>query len=342
LFIALSLLKAREGLLASLHASQRRTALTCFRFSCGGDNIGGMPKPRSSQVAAVDPKTRALVWLNDHGSPRMVMSLMLASTIGCGFLASVSLHRVGLAAPLIRYPLAVLAAWAVFLALVSVWVWWERRRNDPAGNSRSFFSSNSSRSSSSSSGIDLPGGGKTGSSWRGGGGRFGGGGASESFADAPGDASADASSQGLAAGFLSGSTNESSASGGRSVGGGGGGSGGGKGGFGVDVGGDGDFVILLIAIIAVAAAVFGVVFYAVYSAPTFFAELLIDGGVGTWLYKRANVADRPDWLNTAVRRSVWPVVILLVVFVALAVTMRHVAPGSTTLGEAWSMVRAGQ
>ena len=46
-----------------------------------------------------------------------------------------------------------------------------------------------------------------------------------------------------------------------------------------------------------AAAVFGIAFYAVYSAPTFFAELLIDGGVGTWLYKRANVKDEPDWLN---------------------------------------------
>lgn len=63
--------------------------------------------------------------------------------------------------------------------------------------------------------------------------------------------------------------------------------------------------MLLIGIIVVAAAVFGAVFYAVYSAPTFFAELLIDGGVGTWLYKRADVAHRPDWLSTAVRRSVW-------------------------------------
>ena len=37
------------------------------------------------------------------------------------------------------------------------------------------------------------------------------------------------------------------------------------------------------------------------------AELLIDGGVGTWLYKRANVKDEPDWLGTAVRRTLWPV-----------------------------------
>ena len=83
-------------------------------------------------------------------------------------------------------------------------------------------------------------------------------------------------------------------------------------------------------------------FYAVYSAPTFFAELLIDGGVGTWIYKRADVANRPDWLSTAVRRSVWPVVVLVVLFVALAMVMRHVAPGATTLGQAWQIVSTRQ
>jgi hypothetical protein len=84
------------------------------------------------------------------------------------------------------------------------------------------------------------------------------------------------------------------------------------------------------------------VFYAVYSAPTFFAELLIDGGVGTWIYKRADVANRPDWLSTAMRRSVWPVVILLALFVALALVMQHVAPEATTLGQALLMVMTGR
>jgi hypothetical protein len=122
-------------------------------------------------------------------------------------------------------------------------------------------------------------------------------------------------------------------------GGGSGGGGGSKGGgWGIDLDGDGDFILLLIGIVVVAAAVFGVAFYAVYSAPTFFAELLIDGGVGTWLYKRADVANRPDWLTTAVRRSVWPVGILLAVFIALAMVMHSVAPAATTVGEAWRTV----
>ena len=167
--------------------------------------------------------------------------------------------------------------------------------------------------------------GGSGSSWGGGGGRFGGGGASDSFAEGPGAS--------LESGFVSGDSSSS-------IGGGGGGKGGG---WDLDLGGDdGGFIVLLIGIVVVATAVFGVVFYAVYSAPTFFAELLIDGGVGTWIYKRADVANRPDWLSTAMRRSVWPVVVLLVLFVALALVMRHVAPGTTTLGQAWQVVSAGQ
>ena len=272
---------------------------------------------RTLTTAGGDARARALAWLQKRGSPRLVMSMMLMSTIGCGFLASVAMHGLGVR-PLLRYPLAVLVAWVVFLGLVSVWVWWQRRENEPAPPS----SARSARRDDSSwsggigegpSGSSGSSGGGTGSAWGGGGGRFGGGGASESFADGPSD--------GFATGFASGGS--------RSAGGSKGG------GWDFDVDGDAGFVVLLIGIVVVAAAVFGVAFYAVYSAPTFFAELLIDGGVGTWLYKRADVAHRPDWLTTAVRRSVLPVVILLVMFIGLAVVMQHVAPGATTVGEAW-------
>ena len=289
-----------------------------------------MVKSPSPRVKTIDPRSRALTWLRDHGSPRLVMSLMLASTIGCGFLVSVALHRVGMGAPLWRYPLAVLAAWAVFLGLVSVWVWWQRRANAPAekaeasGVARGSWQGKSSDRTDWTSGVGLGSGGSAGSRggspWGGGGGRFGGAGASDSFAEAP--------VQGFASGLASGSVSSS----------------GGKGG-GWDLDFDGDdmgFVVLLIGVTVVTAAVFGVAFYAVYSAPTFFAELLIDGGVGTWLYKRADVAHRPDWLTTAMRRSVGPVVILLVLFVALALVLQHVAPGATTLGQAWQMVSVRQ
>lgn len=303
------------------------------RIESKGVTIARMTKPVRTRATTIDPNARALTWLRDHGSPRLVMSLMLASTIGCGFLVSVALHRIGMGAPLWRYPLAVLAGWAVFLGLVSIWVWWQRRANAAAENADTPETAHGARQNKSSKGTDWTGGvgsgggggGSSGgggsASWGGGGGRFGGAGASDSFAEAP--------AQGFASGLASGSTSSS---------------GGGKGGgWDLDFGGDDmGFVVLLIGIMVVAAAVFGVVVYAVYSAPTFFAELLIDGGVGTWLYKRADVAHRPDWLSTAMWRSVWPVVILLLLFVALALVMRHVAPGATTLGQAWQVVSAGQ
>ena len=277
-------------------------------------------KHSSSSLLPRNPRERALQWLGAHSSPRLLMSLMLAISIGCGFLSSIFLHSAGVASPLLRYPISVAVGWGVFLIFVSVWVWHLRR-----AQARAVAFRQAQRRGSSS--IDVSGWANGGgsqsanpSSWSGGGGSFGGGGASDSFADVSGD--------GASASFMDGREIPLDGRGSSS-------------GLSVDFefGDDGiGAVILLIAALAVAAAVFGVAFYAVYSAPTFFAELLIDGGVGTWLYKRADVANRPDWLTTAVRRSVWPVVILLVVFIALAMVMHSVAPAATTVGEAWRMV----
>jgi len=322
---------------------------------------------RDSGRMQPSPRERAKAWLLAHSSPRFLMSMMLASTIGCGFLASVALHHLGVNSPKWRYPLAVIVAWLVFLALVSLWVWAIRRQNTRAderdGDAPGAGSRQQARGDSRSS-FDLPsGGGSSGlsgssgsggsSSWGGGGGgRFGGGGASGSFGDAP--------AQGFASGLASGS-NPGSAIGGANfsdslaaadggsdggglLSGGAGGSGGssGSGSSGgswslgdIDLGDDaGAFIIVVIAVIVVAAAVFGIVFYAVYSAPTFFAELLIDGGVGTWLYKRANVKDEPDWLGTAVRRTLWPVAAALALFWAFGGLIEFMAPGATTVGQA--------
>lgn len=323
--------------------------------------------------AQPSPRDRAKAWLLSHGSPRFLMSLMLASTIGCGFLASVAMHHLGVNSPKWRYPFAVLAAWAVFLALVSLWVWAIRRQNALAEQradeqaSRGLDGGNRQQARSGSrSSFDLPSGGSSsgsggsggsgGSSWGGGGGgRFGGGGASGSFDEMP--------AQGFTSGFASGSNpgsaiggadfSESLAAadgagaggdGGGLLGGGSGGSGGtgGSGGSGsswglgdIDLGDDaGAFIIVVIAVIVVAAAVFGIAFYAVYSAPTFFAELLIDGGVGTWLYKRAKVSDEPDWLGTAVRRTLWPAAAALLLFWLFGGLIEFMAPGASTVGQA--------
>jgi hypothetical protein len=248
------------------------------------------------------------------------------TTIGSSFLSSVQMHEWGLR-PLVRYPLAVVVGWIVFLLLVGAWVMWQRWRNAPGEESntasrsqlsRGSRSSSDSRSSGSSS-IDFPSG-RSGGSWGGGGGgQFGGAGASESFAEA---------SQEVVAGEIGGSIVESSSASASD---------GGGLDLDLDVGEAGGYLLLVAAVVLAAFAVFGAAIYAVYNAPIFFAELLIDGGVGTWLYRRANVASRPDWISTAIKRSAWPAIILVAFFVALAWTMNYVAPGTMTLSEAFNV-----
>jgi hypothetical protein len=286
--------------------------------------MGRRTQSTNKTISKLPSRDRAIAWLRAHSWPRFVMSLMLMVTVGTAFLTSVQLHHWAVK-PLVRYPLAVLAGWLMFLLLVGVWVMWQRWRHGPSTNTAPRQSSSARNDGSSS--IDVfPGrSGGNGSSnvgdqaWGGGGGRFGGGGASDSFAAAPGEAD---SGEMLSA--LSSGSSGSSSGGGSSF-------------FDVDIDGDlGGFLFLIGAIIVVALAVFGGVFYVIYNAPIFFAELLIDGGVGTWLYKRANVTHRPDWMATAFKRSLWPVVCLVALFTGLAWVMNHVAPGAMTLGAAFN------
>ncbi len=262
------------------------------------------------------------------------MSAMLMTVIGSSFLASVQMHQWGMV-PLYRYPLAVAFGWLVFLLLVGLWVVWQRSRHAPPESSPRTLDGKESKRSRSADGssidvpFELPGSGSwrgpVGGPWDGGGGQFGGAGASESFSavspELPSIAPPEfASSESL------GVLNVKSSGGDGGVG------------FDLDLGDAGAYLLLVTAVILAALAVFGAVIYAVYNAPIFFAELLIDGGVGTWLYRRANVASRPDWIRTAIKRSVWPVVVLIVLFVALAWTMQHVAPGAMSLSEAFEIV----
>lgn len=100
--------------------------------------------------------------------PRLQMSLLVLLTAASGFLASVVFSAVGMDALWPRYPVCVLVAYGVCLALI--WSW-RRHREWDLGNLPSGDGASPS-----------PSGGKH--EWQGGGGHSGGGGASASF-DAP-------------------------------------------------------------------------------------------------------------------------------------------------------------
>ena len=62
--------------------------------------------------------------------PRLVVMVLLLVTGGVGFLTSAGLLRLGVREMWIRYPVAVLAAYITFVALIRLWAEMERRRTD--------------------------------------------------------------------------------------------------------------------------------------------------------------------------------------------------------------------
>jgi hypothetical protein len=59
-------------------------------------------------------------------SPQRILGMILVVTATAGFLASVVMLKLGVEEMWVRYPLAVLAAWGVFLLLVRLWAEMER------------------------------------------------------------------------------------------------------------------------------------------------------------------------------------------------------------------------
>src|ERR687884_566449 len=66
--------------------------------------------------------------LQREGLPRLQMSLMLTLTCACGFLSSFVLLHLGLTRMWLRYPLAVLCAYGVFLLLLRLWLAYQCNR----------------------------------------------------------------------------------------------------------------------------------------------------------------------------------------------------------------------
>lgn len=265
--------------------------------------------------------------------PRAQMTLILLATGCAGLLVSFALLHAGLARMWLRYPLAILSAYAVFLLLLRLWLAAQSRR-------KSFSDSDVDLTGVDLSGADLSGvvgrGGAASDFGFGGAGDFAGGGAGGSV-----DGGAEAAS------FLS-SGGGSAAGGGASAGGGSGGGGGTTGGGGglldsinlsLDFDDEGCAVVL--AVVAVALAVLAglvVSFYVVWAAPALLAEILVDGLLVAGLYKRVRRVERRHWLRAAVRRTILPVALTAVSFTAAGYAMQRAVPGARSVGEFWKAV----
>jgi hypothetical protein len=297
--------------------------------------------PRLAKRSPEETRSRAIARLERvlarTGEARFLAFLMLSCTGMAGLFASWAMLHLGIGRMYVRYPLAVAAAYGVFLGLLWLWIW--RRRHNSIMDL-----------------LDLPGGGRSGTSMGGsggdarpsfGGGQSGGGGAGGTWgagqqgllppsppaggSDGPADLAAE--SPGLPSAPV------------QDGGGGGSGSGAsGSGGSGWSVDLDLDDGAAIIAALAIAAAVLASLcasLYVVYIAPHLLADVLFDGVLVVGLYRRLRSLPQQGWLSVAVRHTIVPALLTLVVFFAAGLVAHSYVPEARSIGDIWRRLTAG-
>lgn len=259
--------------------------------------------------------------------PRVLMSLILAATGAAGFLVSFALLHAGVTRMWLRYPVAVLVAYGIFLLLLRVWLhlqrhsWTDLIPDDLGLTNVEMITDVSAHTDAVSS--------------FGGGGDFAGAGSGGVWNEGLSGAKSAASDL---AGRAGGSVG---VRGGGAVGSGGGGSGGGGSSLldGLDFDGEGcAFFLFLLAVGLVVAGLLASL-YVVYAAPTLLAELLVEGLLLSGLYRSMKKgAQQGDWLRAVVRRTWLPVLLTFTLFAAAGYLLQRAAPRARTIGEAWRMI----
>lgn len=230
--------------------------------------------------------------------PRLHMALILALAAVGAFSTSALLVALGVHTMGLRYAAAAVGGYAFFLLLVRLWIAYTTRNWSFGRNT-----SNDGSGPSDLGGVDLPDlssfgggshGGGGGGELSGGGGNFGGAGASGSFGDA---VTKDGSSSSLLEA--------------------------------VDV--DGEWVVVVIALVALLGAVvaLGLV---IYSSPLLLAEVLLDVAVVGALYRKNQRHERRHWAAGVLRRTYKAALVLAVSAAVFGFAVQSLAPEQHTLG----------
>lgn len=251
-----------------------------------------------------DSRSRAITrigrFLVRRGIPRVQMTIMVAATGLTGFLFSAWLLHLQVHSMWIRYPLAVIFAYTIFLLILRLWLYYWHRKledhdiSDPGVDiTGDVFSLPMNISSSGQTDTSLMG------SFAGG--ESGGGGTEASFGEGNPSSGGISDSLDMNLGF--------------------------------DLDCD-----ELIVIVVVAAAVFAFILSAVYIvfiAPTFLAEILLDGVLISALYGRLKNIERRYWLESALRHTWIPVAIVFFVFLITGWVFQAYAPEAKSIGGVW-------
>jgi len=283
----------------------------------------------SEVVVEQDDRQRAIERVRQRlarvGWPRLLVSFLLALTGAAGFLISAALLRLGVTQMSVRYPLAVISAYCVFLLLLRLWLALQRRKeagdSNPLtdiGDAVPHFLDAATSAATSAGGDAAP------AAIFGGGADFGG-------AGAGGGWSADIS------GGVSSSVSSNVSGGGSSI-------------LdsipsvpdvGLDLDLDDGCFWIIIPVAAIAGVLF-VMFYVVYIAPVFLAEILVDALLLAGLYKRLKGVEPRHWLRSCVRRTLLPAVLATALFIAAGYLMQRVAPEARSIGEFWQQISTGE
>jgi hypothetical protein len=251
------------------------------------------------------------------GLPRLLVSFLLILTGAAGFLTSSALLHLGITKMAVRYPLAVLTAYCVFLLLLRLWL--ATRRKKDGGTSDSLVDVADVALNVFNSGD-----GTAGQAFKlGGGTDFGGGGAGGSWS---------ADSNLIANSSVGNSTSLTGSSIGNSTSGGG---------WDLDLNFDMDAdegcLLLLIPVLAVIGTAF-VMFYVIYAAPILLAEILVDGLLLAGLYRHLQGVESRHWLRSCVRRTLAPVLLTTALFIAAGYLMQRAIPEARSIGDFWHRV----
>ena len=244
--------------------------------------------------------------------PRLHASIILSVTGLAGFLASFSLLHLGVSSMWLRYPVAIIVAYCVFLLLLRVWLSLSRPRDWDFDIVETTIDVVDSTEIIDSTGAGAgPG--------FGGAGDFAGGGAGGSWGESVATVTSKQTVSTVTRTHRSGSTGSS---------------------FDFDL--DLDAAWVLVIVIALLVAATSVALYVVYIAPVLLAEIMLDGILMAALYKRVKTIERRHWLRAALRRTVLPAILVAVFFSIGGYAMQKVAPEARSIGEVWRHVRSDE
>lgn len=97
--------------------------------------------------------------------------------------------------------------------------------------------------------------------------------------------------------------------------------------------GSADELAIPLVLVLIAAAVAFSSLYVVWVAPSFFAELALDGALSMAVYQRLRAHDRRHWIETAFSRTIIPFLITFFLLAGAGIYMESTAPKASTLTE---------